>query len=111
MLNIKPAVHPGTLSVAIIGIRNVIPSLDLFPIKKLYCKFDISGDSKEPIITNKHPVKGGSCNIFEIISVEIAVPLDIDYCPVLTVYAYDNLMGFLGSRLVGVTTIPLKKYA
>ena len=41
---------------AIMGIRDVVPSLDLFPVKKIFCKFDISGDSKEAIKTNKHAV-------------------------------------------------------
>lgn len=62
---------------AIIGMRDIIPSLDLFPVKKIFCKFDISGDSKEPVTTNKHPVLSNSSNIFEIIALEIDVPLDI----------------------------------
>jgi hypothetical protein len=95
---------------AIIGMRDIIPSIDLFPVKKLFCKFDISGDTKDAVITNKHAVIGGSSNFFEVITLEIDVPLNIDFAPVLTVYAYDNLMGFLGNRLVGVTNIPLKKH-
>ena len=58
----------------IIGLREVIPSLDLFPIKKLFCKFDISGDTKDSIKTNKHAVINGASNIFEIITLEIDVP-------------------------------------
>jgi hypothetical protein len=95
---------------AIIGLRDIVPSIDMFPVKKIFCKFDISGDTKDAVITNKHAVLGGSCNVLEIITLEIDVPLDLDFSPVLTVYAYDNLMGFLGSRLVGVTNIPLEKY-
>jgi hypothetical protein len=95
---------------AIIGVRDVINSLDLLPVKKLSCKFDVSGDSRDPIITNKHVVRGGSCNIFEIISIGIDVPLDLTYSPVLTVYIYDTVMGFLGTRIVGVTNIPLLPY-
>lgn len=62
---------------AAIGMRDIISSLDLFPVKKIYCKFDISGDSKEPVKTNKHAVRNGSSDIFEIITLEIDVPLDI----------------------------------
>jgi hypothetical protein len=109
-INIKPQVRPGVLSVAIIGMRDIISTIDLFPVKKIFCKFDISGDSKEAVITNKHPVIGGSCNIFEILALEIDVPIDLEYSPVLTVYAYDNLMGFLGNRLLGIANIPLDKY-
>lgn len=90
--------------------RDIIPSLDLFPVKKLFCKFDISGDTKDAVITNKHAVIGGASNFFEVITLEIDVPLNIEFSPVLTVYAYDNLMGFLGNRLVGVTNIPLEKH-
>ena len=62
---------------ACIGLRDIIPSLDLLPVKKIYCKFDISGDSKEPVTTNKHPVLANSSNIFEIIALEIDVPIDL----------------------------------
>lgn len=98
------------LSMAIIGLRDVTPSLDLFPIKKLFCTFDISGDSKDSVKTNKHAVIKGSCNVFEIVSIEVDVPKDIQYAPVLTVYVYDQLMGILGKRLVGVANIPLDRY-
>ena len=74
---------------AIIGLRDIVPTLDLFPVKKLFCKFDVSGDTKDPILTNKHAVIGGSSNFFETISLEIDVPLDLNYSPVLTVYVYD----------------------
>lgn len=75
--NIKPKVRQSKLSVAVIGIRDVISTLNLFPVKKLFCKFDISGDTKEAIITNPHPVIGGSSNFFEILALELDVPLDI----------------------------------
>lgn len=80
------------------------------PVKKIFCKFDISGDTKEPVITNKHPVITNSSNIFEIISLPIDVPIKLIYAPVLTVYIYDSVMGILGTRLLGVANIPLKKY-
>jgi hypothetical protein len=109
-INIRPPTTPAVLSMACIGLRDLVSSLDLIPVKKLFCKFDISGDSREPITTGKHPVKGGSSNIFEVITVDVDVPLDIEYAPVLTIYVYDQLMGFLGERLVGVANIPLEKY-
>jgi hypothetical protein len=34
---------------AVMGIREVVSSLDLFPVKKVFCKFDISGDTKDAI--------------------------------------------------------------
>ena len=95
---------------AVIGLRDVIPSLNLLPVKKVFCKFDISGDTREPVITNKHPVQGGASNFLEVISLDIDVPTIIDYAPVLTIYAYDASLGFLGNRLVGVSNIPLEKY-
>lgn len=95
---------------AIIGLRDIVPSIDFFPVKKVFCKFDISGDTKEAVVTNKHAVIGGASNMLEVVSVEIDVPLDVDYSPVLTVYAYDHVMGFLGTRLLGVANIPLEKY-
>ena len=95
---------------AIIGMRDIIPSLNCLPIKKIFCKFDISGDTKDPVLTNKHAVMGGACNFLEVISLEVEVPTDLNYAPVLTVYAYDSVMGFLGSRLLGVANIPLEKY-
>ena len=110
MINIKPKTQPGVLSLGVIGLRDLISSIDLLPVKKLFCKFDISGDSKEPIVTNKHPVKGGASNFLEVLALEIDVPLNLDYAPVLTVYCYDTLMGAFGKRLVGVANIPLESY-
>jgi hypothetical protein len=95
---------------ATIGIRDLIHSINYLPVKKVSMKFDISGDLKDEIITDSHPAKNGNCNIFEITNIPFNVPLDLDYAPVLTVFAYDNLMGFLGQRLVGVANIPLKPY-
>ena len=109
-IDIKPPVVPGVLSMAVIGMRDIIPSLNLLPVKKVFCKFDISGDTREPVITNKHPVMGGASNFLEVISLDIDVPTNIDYSPVLTVYAYDASLGFLGNRLLGVCNIPLEKY-
>jgi hypothetical protein len=109
-VSIKPRVSPGIISIAMIGIRDVLHTLNLFPVKKIFCKFDISGDTKDAVITNKHPVIGGSCNLLEIVSVDIDVPENLEYAPVLTVYVYDNYLGILGSRLLGVTNIPLEDY-
>ena len=106
-MTIKPETIPGSLSIAIIGLRDLVPSINLFPIKKIYCKFDISGDSKEPVKTNKHAVIGGSCNVLEVITLDMDVPVLTEFSPVLTVYIYDTIMGFMGERLVGVANIPL----
>ena len=76
-INIKPPTTPGVLSMAVIGMRDIVSSLDYLPVKKLSLKFDISGDSKEPITTEKHGVKGGSTNFFEMVQVEVDVPLDL----------------------------------
>jgi hypothetical protein len=107
---IRPPSKPCTVSIAGIGIRDLVPTLNLFPIKKMFCKFDISGDTKGTIVTNPHPVIGGSCNIFEILSLPVEVPLKLDYAPVLTVFFYDNLMGIFGTRLVGICNIDLRSY-
>lgn len=95
---------------ALIGLRDIIPSINLIPVKKIFVKFDISGDTKEAVVTNKHAVIGGACNILEVISLDIDIPTDLDYAPVLTVYAYDNIMGFMGTRLLGVANISLEPY-
>lgn len=95
---------------ACIGLRDVVSSIDLFPLKKVYCSFDISGDTKEAVVTNQYPVQGCAVSILEVVTVNVNIPLDIIYAPVLTVYVYDNKMGFLGDRLVGVVNIPLKRY-
>jgi hypothetical protein len=95
---------------AIIGLREVVPSIDLFPVNKIFCKFDISGDIKHPIYTNKHAVRNGTCNMFEIITIDLDVPIEIEYAPVLTIYLYDNILGLMEERLVGVANIDLKEY-
>lgn len=109
-INIKPKMVDASLSMAIIGLRDVVPSIDLFPVNKIFCKFDISGDAKHPVKTNKHAVIAGSCNVFEIVTIDVDVPIDIQYAPTLTVYVYDTVFGIVGERLVGVANISLKPY-
>lgn len=92
---------------AVIGLRKVIETLDLFPINKVYLKFDINGDMKHPIYTSKHAVKNSSCDFFETITMEVDVPLDVYYSPTLTIYIYDNVFGVFNERLIGQTNISL----
>jgi hypothetical protein len=65
------------MSMAIIGLRQIVPSVDLFPVNKVFCKFDISGDSKHPIVTNKHAVFNGSADVLEIITIDVEVPTEL----------------------------------
>lgn len=78
----------------------MIDSINMIPIKRLSLKFDVSGDSQEAMETNKHLVKFNSCNLLEIISVPIDIPLNPLYSPVLSVYIYDHILGIIGTRLV-----------
>jgi hypothetical protein len=109
-INIRPKTVEASLSMAVMGLREVVPSIELFPVNKVYCKFDISGDSRHPVKTNKHAVISGSCNVFEVITIDLEVPTDLQYAPTLTVYVYDNVFGIIGERLVGVANIPLRPY-
>jgi len=111
-IDIKPETMECSLSMAIIGLRDIVPSIDLFPVNKVFCKFDISGDSKHPVLTNKHAVFSGSADVLEIITIDVSVPKDLQYSPTLTVYVYDNITGLggLGDRLVGVASIPLTEH-
>jgi hypothetical protein len=92
---------------AVIGLRKVIETLDLFPINKVYLKFDINGDMKHPIYSSKHAVKNESCDFFENITMDVDVPLDTYYSPTLTIYIYDNVFGVFSERLIGCTNICL----
>lgn len=92
---------------AVIGLRKVIDTLDLFPINKVYLKFDINGDMKHPIYTSKHAVKNSSCDFFENITMDLDVPLDVYYSPTLTIYIYDNVFGVFNERLIGQANICL----
>jgi hypothetical protein len=40
-VNIRPKSIESKLTMAVIGLRDIIPSLDLFPVNKVFCKFDI----------------------------------------------------------------------
>lgn len=80
----------------------MIDSIDFIPMKRLSCKFDVSGDTKDAMDTNKHVVNHGSCNISEIITVPVDIPLNPLFSPVLTVYVYDHVLGVLGTRLAGI---------
>lgn len=107
--SIVPPSIPSTLNVVCIGVRDLIDSIDIVPLKRLSLKFDVSGDSQEAMDSNKHPVKYNSCNVLEIISVPIDIPLNPLYSPVCSVYVYDHVLGFIGSRLIGICHIPLDK--
>jgi hypothetical protein len=108
-IDIKPKCTEGILTVPIIGIRELIPSINLLAVKKLTIEFDVSGDSNDPVVTDKHSVLGGACNFFDTMAINIDVPLDIRFSPVLTVFVYDHVPIF-GKRLVGLTNIALEKY-
>jgi hypothetical protein len=42
---IRPPTIPCQLMVFCMGMRDIIPSIDLFPVKKCQIQFDISGDT------------------------------------------------------------------
>lgn len=109
-LNIKPKFVEASLTMAIIGLRDVVPSIDLLPVNKVFCKFDISGDSKIPVSTFTHVVKNGSCSLLELVNLDIEVPLDLRFAPTLTVYVYDTIIAGAGERLVGTGSISLLPY-
>ena len=95
-VDIRPKSIESKLTMAVIGLRDIIPSLDLFPVNKVFCKFDISGDNKYPIVTNRHAVLGGAANIFEVITIDLDVPIDYEnYSPVLTVFVYDTVFSLI----------------
>lgn len=108
-VSIIPPSVPALLNVICIGIRDLIDSINVVPLKRLSLKFDVSGDSQEAMDSNKHPVRYNSCNISEIISVPIDIPMNPLYSPVLSVYVYDHVLGFIGERLIGICHIPLQK--
>jgi hypothetical protein len=95
---------------AVIGLREMIPTLDLFPINKVYLKFDINGDMKHPLYTSKHPVKYQSSDIFEVITMDLDVPLNLFYAPTLTIFIYDNVLGVFDERLIGVANLHLYSF-
>lgn len=109
LMSIVPPTIPGTLNVVCIGIRDLLSAINIIPLKRLSVKFDISGDTQEAMESNKHPVQYNSCNIVEILKVPIDIPLNPLYSPVLSVYVYDHILGFIGTRLVGICHIPLDK--
>ncbi|CAI2384461.1 unnamed protein product [Moneuplotes crassus] len=106
-ISILPPSIPCTLRVVCIGIRDLIDSINIVPLKRLSLKFDVSGDTHEAMESNKHPVRYNSCNIGEILDVPIDIPLNPLYSPVLSVYVYDHILGLIGTRLIGISHIPL----
>lgn len=105
--SIIPPSIPSKLSIVGIGIRDLIDSINIVPLKRLSLKFDVSGDSHEAMESNKHPVRYNSCNIGEILKVDIDLPLNPLFSPVLSVYVYDHVLGILGTRMIGICHIPL----
>lgn len=101
-VSIIPPTIPSTLSIIGIGIRDLIDSINIVPLKRLSLKFDVSGDTQEAMESNKHPVRFNSCNILEILKVPIDLPLNPLFSPVLSVYVYDHVLGFIGSRMIGI---------
>ena len=66
-VSIIPPTVSCNLNIVCIGLRNLVDSISFVPLKRLSCKFDVSGDTKEAMQTNKHLVRYNSCNIGEII--------------------------------------------
>lgn len=105
--SILPPFISWTLKVIGIGVRDLIDSINIVPLKRLSLKFDISGDTQEAMESMKHSVKYNSCNIGEILDVPIDIPLNPLYSPVLSVYVYDHVLGLIGTRMIGIWNIPL----
>lgn len=110
IVSIVPKTVPCNLSIICIGIRDLIDSMNFIALKRISCKFDVSGDSHEGMDTNKHLVKYNSVNLSEIITVPIDVPINPLFSPVLSVYVYDHVLGIVGTRLIGICHIPLNRY-
>jgi hypothetical protein len=71
----------------------------------------INNFRKNVVKTNKHGLVGRSSNLLEVITLDIDLPIDNMFTPVLTCYAYDDLFGFMGKRLIGICNISLDRYA
>lgn len=108
-IDIRPPTIPCTLKVIGIGVRDLIDSINIVPLKRLSLKFDVSGDTQEAMESNKHSVRYNSCNLGEILDVPVDIPLNPLYSPVLSVYVYDHVLGLIGTRMIGICHIPLSK--
>ena len=71
--------------------------------------FDLTGDDERANKTKKVVVRNKSANIFESIVLDVPIPIDHLYAPVLTIYCYDHVLGFV-RRLVGISQLPLKTF-
>ena len=66
-VSIVPPTVSCNLNIVCIGLRDLVDSISFIPLKRVTCKFDVSGDTKDAMETNKHSVRYNSCNIGEIV--------------------------------------------
>ena len=77
------------------GLRDLVPSIDFIPLKKVEMVFDLTGDDERANKTKKVVVRNKSANIFESIVLDVPIPINHLYAPVLTIYCYDHVLGFV----------------
>lgn len=54
-------------------------------------------------------MRNRSVNFFQSIVLEVPVPINPSYAPVLTIFCYDYVLG-LFKRLVGISSIPMRYF-
>ena len=105
--SIYPRSIEGFLQIGCIGLRNAIPSLDLFPLRSISFVYNIDGDTHNPPRTKRVPIKEGTCNVLESTTVNFRIPLDPMFTPVLSIFVYDNYLGAFAQRCLGMAAIDL----
>ena len=87
--DIYPSFDRHKLHIFCIGLRDIDLEVGKIQPKKCYSTFDISGDEFEPVKTDPIKIKNGGININKLISLDIDIPHNKHFCPMLDICAWD----------------------
>jgi hypothetical protein len=74
----------------VIGLRDIDAEIgDTIP-EKCSVSFDVSGDDNEAMFTDAKPVLNGGLTLNRLISLELDVPNNQNFCPILDVYMWEE---------------------
>lgn len=113
--NLFPTFEKKTLSFFMIGVREIDEEEIGKKISKISASLDVSGDSSESFKTEEMKVLNSGCNANQYVELNIKVPLNKSFDPVVDVFLWDcskqEPNSFLGYGSLPFKEIPFLKYS
>ena len=114
--NIVPVFTDKSISINILGLRDLKPAVGWLPVHKAFLRFDLNSLELPGISQSVKPIEtqpfdeGSDPNILTTLSAKVKMPTDPLYSSVLTVTVHDYLFKGVSQPLIGSFSIDIGKY-